>query len=78
MVAFFMKFVKGKAVFIAALIGELIVIALYIMERNDIIDLPYLWLNLIGCVLVMLIAAILQSLIGDNNKGKELILDEEG
>lgn len=54
-VAFMMKWVKGNATFWAALVAELLVITVYMM---DIVS--FLWLNVIGCVLVMLIAAILQ------------------
>jgi Na+/proline symporter len=56
LLAFFIKMVKGNAVFIAALITQIIIIFVYF---NDV--LPYLWLNLLGCVLVMVIAFIIQS-----------------
>ena len=58
LLAFFLKFVKGNAVFIAALITQVIIIGVFLMDW-----LPYLWLNLLGCVLVMTIAVILQSII---------------
>lgn len=60
MVAFLLKFVKGNAVFIAALISEAIIIWLYFMTRSGTIELGYLWLNLIGAVIVLLLAAALQ------------------
>lgn len=63
MVAFFMKFVKGRAVFAAAIISEAIVITVFILSRQGIIDIAYLWLNAIGCLLVMVIAALLQPLL---------------
>ncbi len=55
-VAFYLKWIKGNAVFISALISEVIVIFIYYL---DII--PYLWLNLVGCFLVVIIATLLQS-----------------
>jgi len=58
-VAFFFKQVKGNAIFLAALLGESIVILFFILDKMEIIDLAYLWLNLIGCVLVVLIALVL-------------------
>ena len=58
-VAFFFKSVKGNAVFIAALLGEAIVISLFVLDKMDVIDLAYLWLNLIGCVLVVVFAKVL-------------------
>jgi Na+(H+)/acetate symporter ActP len=62
-VAFFMKQVKGNAVFVAALIAEGLVITLFVLERTEVIVLPYLWLNLIGCLLVMGFAALLQGFL---------------
>ncbi|MEX2336101.1 MAG: sodium:solute symporter [Fulvivirga sp.] len=56
LVAFFIKFVKGHAVFIAAVLAELIVIySFYTFE------ISYLWYNAIGCALVVVIAMILQT-----------------
>lgn len=62
MVAFFLKFVKGKAVFVAALLSEVVVITVFVLSRKGIIDIAYLWLNLIGCLLVMLLASLLQGI----------------
>lgn len=55
LLAFFIKFVKGKAVFIAAIITQLIIIGVFFLDW-----LPYLWLNLLGTVLVMGIATVIQ------------------
>jgi SSS family solute:Na+ symporter len=55
LLAFFVKHVKGNAVFIAALITQGLIIAIWWFDW-----LPYLWLNLLGCVLVMEIAIIIQ------------------
>lgn len=57
LLAFFIKYVKGNAVFVAAIITQIGIIGIYLLDW-----LPYLWLNLLGCVLVMGIAIILQSL----------------
>jgi SSS family solute:Na+ symporter len=65
MVAFFLKWIRGHAVFIAALITEALVIVLFLLDRHEHIQLAYLWLNLIGCVLVMGIAMLIQSLLPD-------------
>ena len=56
LLAFFIKYVKGHAVFIAALITQAIIIGVYFMEI-----MPYLWLNVTGCSLVIGIALLLQS-----------------
>ena len=58
LLAFFIKSVKGNAVFIAALITQALIITVFLLDW-----LPYLWLNLLGCALVMTIAMILQIFI---------------
>jgi len=55
LLAFFIKTVKGNAVFMAAILTQIIIIGVYWMDV-----LPYLWLNLLGCILVMGIAIIIQ------------------
>jgi SSS family transporter len=60
LLAFFIKFVKGRATFIAAVINQVIVIALFYLDKIEYIDLPYLWLNFVGCVTVIYIALLLQ------------------
>jgi len=56
--AFWLKKIKGNAVFAAALIAEAAVIAVYNMEI-----ISFLWLNVIGAVLVILLAVIIQFLL---------------
>ena len=55
LLAFFFGYVKSNAVFIAAIITQLIVILLYYLEV-----MPYLWLNLVGCAMVIGLALLLQ------------------
>jgi len=55
LLAFFIKFVKSNAVFTAAIITQVIVIIGYKYDW-----MPYLWLNLFGCALVMSIAILIQ------------------
>lgn len=55
LLAFFFKFVKGNSVFIAAIITQIIVVIGWWFEW-----MPYLWLNLFGCAVVMLIGMIIQ------------------
>jgi len=63
LLAFFFKRIKGNAVFIGAIITQIIIIALYFLDENGIINLPYLWLNLIGCVIVIMLAVIIQTIL---------------
>ncbi len=60
-VAFFLKWIKGNSVFFAAILAEAIVIALFCLDKFGYIELAYLWLNLIGCALVMLFAIVFDS-----------------
>jgi solute:Na+ symporter, SSS family len=56
--AFWLKHIKGHAVFYAALIAQLLVVVIY---RLDIIS--FLWLNVIGALLVLLLSLLLQPLL---------------
>jgi len=66
LLAFFIKYVRGNAVFVAAIITQAIIIYFWYIDL-----MPYLWLNLVGCAIVMLIAIILQLIIGDTDKLKK-------
>tara|TARA_R110001583_G_scaffold412_4_gene3883 strand:- start:25953 stop:27647 length:1695 start_codon:yes stop_codon:yes gene_type:complete len=67
LLAFFIKYVKSNAVFVAALITQFMVIALYLLDKHEYINLPYLWLNFVGCFIVMAIAIILQFISNSKN-----------
>lgn len=60
LIAFFFKNIRGNAVFVGALITQVVIIVLYFMDNEGIINLPYLWLNVIGCIVVIIIANLLQ------------------
>ena len=68
LLAFFITYVKSNAVFIAALITQVIVVLLWYYDV-----MPYLWLNLAGCFLVMVIAFLLQGFIYSPDKEIETI-----
>lgn len=59
--AFYIKYVKGNAVFIAALIAESCVITMWLTT-----DVPFLWFNVIGCLLVVVLALGLQRVVGNH------------
>lgn len=54
-VAFYMKRVNGTAVFYAALIAEAIIVLIWLYDLT-----AFLWLNVIGCFLVMLFSSLFQ------------------
>ena len=55
LVAFFVKWVSGTAVFWAAVVSQLLVFVLYAT-----LSISYLWYNIIGCAACMLLSIILQ------------------
>lgn len=63
LVAFFLKWVKGNAVFIAAIIAQTSVIAVHFMTEAGLFSLSYLWYNLIGCGGTLILSMILQIFI---------------
>ena len=63
LVAFWIKHVNGNAVFFAAVISEILIFLIY---KFDIIS--FLWLNVIGAVLVVIISLVLQPLLPDNKR----------
>ena len=67
MVAFFMKWVGGRAVFMAAIIAEILILTLHYFNGQTLgnlsIDIGFLWYNAIGCLLVMFISTILNLFI---------------
>jgi SSS family transporter len=62
LLAFFVKYVKSKATFVAAIITQAIIVFVWYMDY-----LPYLWLNVLGCGIVMAIAILLQTIKPKND-----------
>lgn len=58
LVAFFFKFVKGRSVFIAALLAQVMVIMTFVFYSEYI---SYLYFNIIGCGLVILFSVLLSA-----------------
>ena len=59
LIAFFFKRIGGHAAFAAGICAELIVLVLFFSS----IKIGYLWFNMIGCVLAILIALMLQMIL---------------
>jgi SSS family transporter len=59
--AFFIKRIGAHSAFTAALIAQITVLVVYL---TDIIEIGYLWYNLIACFLVIVLSLILQEIIG--------------
>jgi len=54
LIAFFLKVIKSNAVFIGAIITQIIIIIAWYYDW-----MPFLWLNVFGCVMVILISFII-------------------
>lgn len=65
LLAFFIKYVGSRATFIAAIITQILVIIVWAFDW-----MPYLWLNVLGCALVMGIAAIIQAVMPSEEQKK--------
>lgn len=67
LVAFFMKWVKGHAVFLAALITEAVILLIHFNNGGELLGVPinigFLWYNAIGSLLLMIIAGIIQLIL---------------
>ena len=67
-VAFFMRWVKGTAVFWAACVSQLVIVVIWLLpqprffpESMAWLDIGFLWYNPIGCIIVCGVAALLQA-----------------
>jgi solute:Na+ symporter, SSS family len=66
-VGFYMKWIRGNAVFIAAFIAEAIVLLIHYNNESTFlgfdISIGFLWYNVIGCIAVMLFGSLLQLIL---------------
>jgi len=63
LIAIFIRSIKGKAVFWAAILSEGIIITLFLF---DVVS--FLWLNVIGAILTVIFGLLLQSLFKEHSK----------
>ena len=67
LVAFFLKHVRGTAVFWAAVVAQTFIFALYLLRhRFPALDISYLWYNLIGCAVCVALSLMLQIMLRDS------------
>lgn len=81
LVAFFLKHVRGRAVFIAALISQALVLLHFYLDKTDAfasvvdgilrdpLEIAFLWYNLIAPGIVVIIALILEASVGPDRSG---------
>jgi SSS family transporter len=63
LVAFYCKKINGNSVLVAAIVSEILVIVLFILDHKNIIGLGFLWLNVVGALLVVLLSYVIQPLL---------------
>ena len=63
LIAFFFKKIGGHATFLAALAAEATVLACYFFTK-----IPYLWFNVIGCLVLIGLASILNLFFTANGR----------
>jgi SSS family solute:Na+ symporter len=63
-VAFFLRWVGGTAVFWAALVAEALVLVLYYFRHHRFLDISYLWYNFIGCAACVVLSLVLEAAVG--------------
>lgn len=62
-IAFLFPRIGGKATMWSILIVEPVVILLYFLDVKEVIELEFLWLNPIGCLLMIGVASLLQRIL---------------
>jgi solute:Na+ symporter, SSS family len=62
LIAFYLKKIGGSATFYSATIAETVVILCYLFT-----DIPYLWYNVIGCILLIILAVLINPLFRMRN-----------
>lgn len=76
MVGFFIKWIKGQAVFLAALLSQALILVVHFFNGKGLFgmhwDIGFLWYNVIGCLSVVLFGLLLQSGIGTFGEKKSL------
>ena len=59
LVAFFMKKIRGSRVFWSAIIAQISVLVLFSLSKMGYFELGYLWYNLLGCMMVLLLVILM-------------------
>jgi Na+/proline symporter len=62
LVAFYIKRITATPVFISAVVTEIFVITIHILNQKEILEISFLWLNAIGAIGVVGLSILLQGL----------------
>jgi SSS family solute:Na+ symporter len=73
-VGFFIKWIKGKAVFIAAIGSQALILVVHFFNGKGLYgmfwDIGFLWYNAIGCLAVVIFGLVLQLFVGGSSNKK--------
>jgi Na+/proline symporter len=73
-VGFFIKWIKGKAVFIAAIGSQALILVVHFFNGKGLMgfewNIGFLWYNAIGCLAVVLFGLVLQLFVGNSSTKK--------
>ena len=64
LIAFYFKNIRGHATFISAIIAELTVLACFFFTK-----IPFLWYTVIGCLVLISLAHLMNPLLPEKNRG---------
>lgn len=74
LVAFYVKHVKGNAVFVAALLAEACVLYIHFINAEGTapqwLTMGYLWYNIVGCALVVVLSMLLQRILPSGKEAR--------
>ena len=70
-VGFFIKWIKGQAVFIGALFSQALILVVHFFNGEGLLgihwDIGFLWYNVIGCLAVVIFGWVFQLLVGSSS-----------
>jgi Na+(H+)/acetate symporter ActP len=70
-VGFFIKWIKGKAVFVAAIGSQALILVVHFFNGKGLLgmewNIGFLWYNAIGCLAVVLFGLVLQLFVGGSS-----------
>jgi Na+/proline symporter len=70
-VGFFIKWIKGKAVFVAAILSQALILVVHFFNGKGLLgmewNIGFLWYNAIGCLAVVLFGLVLQLFVGGSS-----------
>ena len=73
LVAFYLRRVRGTPVFISAVITEIFVIVIQVLNQRNIVHLGFLWLNAVGAAGVILLSLVLNAWIPGREMKKNAV-----